>query len=77
VGVNDNFRSVGALLWRQFCVSRVSMDLSFDRMHVTFTFIHTTLVTQSLLGIHPKAPSHYHVARDIKYIQIDTLDIEG
>jgi hypothetical protein len=75
--VNDNFHSVGALLWRQFGDSRVSMDHSFDRLHVSFTFIHTTLVTQSLLGIHPKVPSHYHVARDIKYIQIDTLDIEG
>lgn len=76
------FDGVGALLWRQFSDSfvSVSMDNSSDHLHVMMTFIHTTLA-RSLLRIHPEVPFHYRVVRGIKYnticyIRIDTLDIK-
>ncbi len=43
-----------------------------DRLHVSFTFTHTTLVTHSMLGVPPKAPLHYRVARGIKYNLLHT-----
>lgn len=65
-----------APIWRFSC----SMDHSFDRMHVSFTFTHTKLVTIA-------TPYSYQSSRPIImslvilnticYIQIDTLDIEG
>jgi len=54
----------------------------FDRLHVSFTFTHTKLVTQSLHRIHriPKLRPiimSLMILNTICYIQIDTLDIEG
>lgn len=56
---------------------------SFDRLHVTFTFIHNSLVTEALqystvfiLELRPIIVSLV-VLNTICYIQIDTLDIEG
>lgn len=76
-GVSMSISIVWALLCANLAFIVFPMDHSFDCLHASFTFIHTTLVTQALLGVHPKVPSHYRVARDIKYIRIDTLEIEG
>ena len=73
--VNDSFQTVSALLWRPFGVSRVSME-QFLRSSTRNLYLYSQLSRHGSVtvqySIYPRAPSHYRVARGIKYNLLHT-----
>jgi hypothetical protein len=51
--INDIFHTVARSCGAQLAFLVFPWNNSFDHPHVSFTFIHATLVTQSPLGLHP------------------------